>query len=152
MQQQCMYIQKRTIQLFKTMLSADHSQLSLELQIVWWSTMISFITAAIWGNSVPLTKGMIQHLPLTPVSAVQHPHSPPSGTQWMEENFTCEERSKAVKMWLKNDGKVLLGILCTCKMNEQVKNLSERGWLTDGKFLAGKKPGGLNANVGDFPV
>lgn len=147
---------KKTIQLFKTMLSADHSQLSLELQKVWWSTMISFITAAICGDSVPLTKGMIQHLPLprqcTPTSKFRIDLTPPSGTQWMEENFTCEERSKAVKMWLKNDGKVLLGILCTCKMNEQVKNLAKRGWLTDGKFLAEKKLGGLNANVGDFPV
>lgn len=89
----------------------------------------------------------------TPTSTYIIDLTPPSGTQWMEENLTCEARSKAVKMWLKNDGKVLFGILCTCKMKEQIKNLAERGWLTNGKFLQKKTwYGGLNANVGDFPV
>lgn len=81
---------------------------------------------------------MIQQSPIdssqcTPTSTLRIDLNPPSGTQWMEENLTCEERGKVVKVWLKNDGKVLFAILCTCKMNEQVKNLAERGWLTNGK-------------------
>lgn len=78
----------------------------------------------------------------------------PSGTHWMEENVTCEERRKAVKMWLKNDGKLLFAVLCTCKMNEQVKNLAKKRLVDKWKIVSwrNKCNSRLNVNVGDFSV